>query len=59
MSRDARVADPPTHEIQVGEVQLKIDERFTYTDESGDTRTETSNTQTTLTTSDEFAKALR
>lgn len=49
MNRDPRVADLPRHQISVGAVRLQIDERFTYTDENGDTITETSSTDTTLT----------
>jgi hypothetical protein len=48
--RDPRVADLPQHAVELGAVQLRIDERFTYTDETGTTRTETSNTSTALNT---------
>jgi hypothetical protein len=48
MSRDPRIADLPQHEIIVGNVRLQIDERYTYTDENGDTQTETSSTATSL-----------
>ena len=48
MSRDPRIADLPRYQITVGGSNLKIDERFTITDENGDTRTETSSTATTL-----------
>jgi hypothetical protein len=48
MNRDPRVADLPRHEIIVGGVRLQIDERFTYVDETGETRSETSSTQTSL-----------
>ena len=48
MHRDPRIADVPRYQITVGSSRLQIDERFTFTDENGDTRTETSNTSTTL-----------
>lgn len=50
MFRDPRIADLPEHELSVGSVRLQIDERYTYTDDEGFTRTENSNTATTLTT---------
>lgn len=51
-NRDPRVADLPSHEVTIGAVNLRIDERYTYTDENGDTRTETSNTSTSLNTTE-------
>lgn len=44
-NRDPRIADLPRHEIEVGGVALRIDERFTYTDEEGVTRSESSSTE--------------
>jgi hypothetical protein len=52
-NRDPRVADLPTARITVGEVRLSIDERYTYTDEEGETLTEESNTATTLARSED------
>jgi hypothetical protein len=48
MHRDPRIADLPRHQIVIGGTRLQIDERFTFTDENGDTRTESSSTETTL-----------
>jgi len=57
MSRDPRVADLPRHEIIVGGVRLQIDERFSYTDENGDTHSETSSTQTSLENDTSFSSS--
>jgi hypothetical protein len=48
--RDPRVADLPEHTVEIGSVVLRIDERFTFTDEDGLTTTETSSTTTSLST---------
>ncbi len=48
--RDPRVADLPSHELRIGNVSLTLDERYTYTDDEGETRTETANTTTSLST---------
>ena len=48
MNRDPRIADLPRHEITVGSVRLQIDERFTTTDDNGNTQTEDSSTSTSL-----------
>ena len=49
LNRDPRVADLPEVSIDVGNVRLQIDERYSYTDESGQVVTKESNTSTTLT----------
>lgn len=51
LSRNPRLADLPTHEIRISDVFLQIDERLTYVDETGTTRTEESTTGSTLTQS--------
>ena len=43
-------------DINVGNMRLEIDERYTYTDEKGDTLTEESKSETTLTQSSEFTR---
>ena len=48
MNRDPRIADLPRHQITVGSVRLQIDERFTTTDDNGNTRTEDSSTSSSL-----------
>jgi hypothetical protein len=48
MNRDPRIADLPRFAISVGGVGLRIDERFTTTDEDGNTQTESSSTSTAL-----------
>jgi hypothetical protein len=48
--RDPRVADLPHHQIEIGDVLLQIDERFTFTDEEGRTSTESSSTSSILST---------
>ncbi len=48
LNRDPFVADLPQVGITVGEVGLRIDERFTYTDEQGETVSQESNTSTEL-----------
>ena len=52
LNRDPRVADLPEVSIDVGNVRLQIDERYSYTDESGQVVTQESNTSTTLAKSD-------
>jgi Bacterial TSP3 repeat len=48
MNRDPRISDLPRHQITVGSVRLQIDERYTTTDDSGNTVTEDSSTSTSL-----------
>jgi cysteine-rich repeat protein len=48
LHRNPRIADLPSNAIEVGNVRLQIDQRFTYEDSSGTTRTETSATSSTL-----------
>ncbi|MGB0714588.1 MAG: hypothetical protein ACPGXK_01840 [Phycisphaerae bacterium] len=57
LNRDARQADLPEFEIDIDEIRLQIDERYTYTDATGETVTETSNTSTTLTQSNETSQS--
>ncbi|MBW7473088.1 hypothetical protein QQF73_17930 [Marinobacter sp. M216] len=52
LNRDPRIADVPKLTISVGDVRLQLDERFSYTDETGEVITEESNTSTTLTQSE-------
>ncbi|MGB0717349.1 MAG: hypothetical protein ACPGXK_15835, partial [Phycisphaerae bacterium] len=48
LNRNARVADLPRWDLKVGDLQLLIDERYTYVDETGETVTEVSETTATL-----------
>lgn len=48
LNRDPRVADLPDVSINVGDVRLQIDERYSYTDESGQLVTQESSTSSTL-----------
>lgn len=47
--RDPRIADLPSHTLSFGTLGLALDERYTYTDESGQTVSEESSTSTNLT----------
>jgi len=47
-NRDPRIADLPQAGITVGQVRLQIDERYTYTDELGNTATLESSSNSTL-----------
>lgn len=53
LNRNPRVADLPAQEITIGDIALRIDERFTFSDETGASQTEDSSTSTNLTTSTE------
>ena len=53
LNRNPRIADLPLPKVTVGDMRLQIDERFTFVDEQGQSRTETSSTSTTLTQSQE------
>ena len=44
LNRDPRVADLPEWNIELGDIRLQIDERYTYVDESGETVTNVSET---------------
>ena len=59
LNRDPRIADLPNLKITVGDVRLQIDERYSYTDESGQTVTQESSSNTTLANSqnDSFSNA--
>jgi hypothetical protein len=48
-NRDPRIADLPLHGINIGDVRLQIDERFTYEDAQGNTVTTDSSSSVTLT----------
>lgn len=48
LNRNPRIADLPNLKITVGDVRLQIDERYSYTDESGETITHESSSNTTL-----------
>ena len=48
LNRDPLVADLPKIAIEVGDVRLQLDERYTYTDESGNTVSQESSTSTSL-----------
>ncbi|MDO3723271.1 hypothetical protein QVZ43_16255 [Marinobacter sp. chi1] len=52
LNRNPRIADVPKLAISVGDVRLQLDERFSYTDETGEVITEESNTSTTLASSE-------
>ncbi len=49
--RDPRKADLPRPRITVSQVRLQIDERYTYTDETGDVQTVNSSTSSALNSS--------
>ncbi len=51
LNRDPLIADLPKVSITVGDVRLQIDERYTYTDESGTTVTQESSSNATLSNS--------
>ena len=46
--RDPRIADLPRQGIDIGEMTIRLDERFTFTDEDGETVTQTSNTSVSV-----------
>jgi cysteine-rich repeat protein len=48
--RDPRIADMPGHAVAVGRVRLSLDQRFTYVDAAGTTRTENDTTSSALET---------
>ena len=48
-NRDPRIADLPLYGINIGDVRLQIDERFTFVDVLGETVTTTSSSDVTLT----------
>lgn len=50
-NRNPRIADIPAINITVGEMRLQIDERYTYTDEQGNTVSQESSSNTTLASS--------
>jgi len=52
LNRNPRVADIPGLSIQVGEVRLQIDERYSYTDENGKTVSQESSSSSTLASSE-------
>ncbi|HEX6246117.1 MAG TPA: hypothetical protein VFZ61_34575, partial [Polyangiales bacterium] len=50
--RDPRIADLPSHTLSFGTLSLALDERYTYTDESGETVSNESSTSTNLSVQD-------
>ena len=56
VDRDPRLADMPAYDFSVGNTRLQIDERYTFTDESGNTKTESSSTATTIAISDSTSR---
>ena len=56
LNRNPRVADLPEWEFEVGDLQLLIDERYTYVDETGDTVTQESSTSSSFSEEDEVSK---
>jgi hypothetical protein len=52
-NRNPRIADLPRPDITVGNMRLQLDERFSFTDETGQTITQESSTSTTLERSEE------
>ncbi len=57
MNRDPRVADVPRPRIQVGDTALRLDTRFSYTDQQGLSRTSEESVSTSLVTSQETSFA--
>ena len=53
LNRDPLVADLPRLSIDVGDIRLQIDERYSYTDENGNTVSQDSSTNTTLSSSED------
>lgn len=45
LNRSARVADLPRWDLEIGEIKVQIDERYTYTDSTGETVSEESSTE--------------
>ena len=58
-NRDPRISDLPEPGIQIGEVALRLDTRFAYTDTVGESTSMEQSTQATLTQSDQqtFARS--
>lgn len=52
LNRNPRVADLPILNLRVGDVRLQIDERYSYTDENGQTISQESSTNTSLSQSE-------
>lgn len=57
LNRDARQADLPEFEIDVDEIRLQLDERYTYTNSTGETVAETTSTTSTLSQSNETSQS--
>jgi hypothetical protein len=55
LNRNPRIADLPEIGIRIGEVRLQIDERYTYTNEYGETVSQESSSNTTLSQSESNA----
>ncbi|MGB0716741.1 MAG: hypothetical protein ACPGXK_12740, partial [Phycisphaerae bacterium] len=56
LNRDPRLADLPEWEFEVGDLQLLIDERYTYVDETGNTVTQETSTSSSFSEEDETSK---
>ncbi len=52
LNRDPLIADLPRLSIDVGDIRLQLDERYSYTDETGNTVSQESSSNTTLSQSD-------
>jgi len=57
-NRDPRIADLPLHGINIGDVRLQIDERFTFEDVQGETVTTESSSSVTLTHGERSTRAI-
>lgn len=53
LNRNPRIADLPRLRVTIGNVRLQIDERFTFTDEQGNTVSQESHSNTTLARSED------
>lgn len=56
LNRNPRIADLPEWEIDVGDLLLQIDVRYTYTDETGETIVETSSTSASFVEENQTSK---
>ncbi len=53
LNRNPRIADLPVPQIIIGDMRLQIDERYTYTDEEGQTVSQSDSTNVSMTQSSE------
>ena len=56
LNRNPRLADLPEWEIDIGDMLLQIDERYTYVDENGQTVTEVTSTSSSFSEEDEISQ---